>query len=148
MNQINRSRQFALVLFLVSPLALSAVGCSNVSQVALERETSNIKLIAVVYGKYLRKNRGRPPVTREAFREFLSQNCEAFDAGTADEILVSERDNEPYKILCAKKLPQTSSNVYVACENTGVNGLRFAATSLGSVEEVEADKLGDLLKSD
>ena len=146
---INRSGQFTVVLFMVLSFLFSAVGCSNVSQVAVERESSNIKRIAIVYGKYIRENRGRPPATEDAFKKFLTLNSKAFGVDNADEILVSERDNEPYKILYGKKLPKTASgDLYVACETTGLDGLRFAATSLGKVEEVEADKLSSLLKSD
>jgi hypothetical protein len=130
-----------LLANLILPAAFLLAGCGgNPQQEA--RESSNIKPLAVLYGRYINSHQGKPPPDEAAFKAFVkgldANQLAASGAKDADSIFISARDKQPYVILYGNDVPNASMKaVVIAYEQQGVGGKRYIATSLAQVQEVD-----------
>ena len=119
-------------------LVASLMGCTSSDPGAADRQSSNLKPLAVLYGVYLREHRGQPPANEEEFktwvRNYDAKKREAVGAKDAESIFVSSRDNKPYKFVFGGSQTHDAVVVY---EQEGVNGKRYVGTSVGNVEELD-----------
>ena len=137
------------LLLVLTTLALSGCG-GNPQQEA--RESSNLKPLAVLYGRYLASHQGQPPPDEAAFKSFVkgldARQLEAAGAKDVESIYSSTRDKQPYVILFADAIPKASSaDVVVAYEQQGVGGKRYVATSLAQIKEVDEPEFRRLVPS-
>ncbi len=118
-------------------LCAMIAGCGGESQEHIDRETSNMKPLVILYGKFLSRNRGQPPANEEAFKKFIqaaaATTLESFEVANVDELFVSSRDGKPYGIRY-RGMPPLPDDI-VIYEQDGVDGVRYVADSLGSVTE-------------
>jgi hypothetical protein len=122
--------------------SLLAVGCGS-NENKVEQETSNLKPLMVLYGRYVGQHRGQPPPNEAAFKEFIkSADTSALPSGggkNIDSLFISTRDQKPYQIIygAANGPPGPGGQPVVAYEQEGVGGRRYVASVLGAIEEVD-----------
>lgn len=105
----------------------------------------NLKALAVYYGGYTGQNKGVGPPNEEAFKKFIRTRTppelENFgvDPANLDPLFISPRDNQPYGIAWGLRgaMPGPNGAGMVIWEQTGVNGKRYVADSIGKIEEVD-----------
>lgn len=132
-------------------LLVLMAGCR--SQTASQStEESNLKPLAVFYGRFQAQHRGQPPKDEAEFKEFLKTmtpaDLETFKLKSADEIFTSSRDKQPYTIVYGP--PQGPAKgpggaPIIAYEKVGVGGKRYIASSLGGIEEVDEARFKELV---
>jgi hypothetical protein len=120
-------------------LSLLAAGCGGGQSQSEETEQSHIKVLAIMYGKFMRPNRGQPPANEKAFREYVEaqDNRLVKKIGGVDQMFISERDQKPYVVFYGKDAQK--ANGVVAYEQEGVGGKRFVADEL-VVEELDEEQ--------
>jgi len=132
-------------LGLVALLVVGAVsGCGGAQRKAREISESNLKPLAILYGQYISRNRGRPPPNEAEFRAFIKslppERLAALTANRdADSLFISPRDQKPYVVVYggAKGPPGPGGAPVVAYEQEGSRGKRFVASSMGAIDEVD-----------
>lgn len=142
-------RFLSLVLML---LVIASVGCGGTQSASQETESSNLKPLAVFYGRYVAQHRGQPPANEAEFKKFLSslppEELQQFAVDSVESLLVSSRDGQPYVVVYGKPTgpPLGPGGMpIIAYEQTGVNGKRFVASSIGGIEEVDAARFQELV---
>lgn len=142
----------AVGLVALAVLVLPLFGCGskreNVAQIQ-----SNLRPLAMFYGQFQGRN-GRAPASEVEFKAYLRAlppaDLTTWGATDVDGLFVSSRDGQPYVVLygdAAKKAPGPADSRVIAYEKTGVGGKRFVATVLGSVEEVDEARFGQLVSN-
>ena len=141
-------------LALLAVLALFA-GCSGSQEAkSAAREQSHIKTLAILYGTYVGSHRGQVPPNEAAFKQYVQASTAQGRAGVtvADpkSLFVSERDSQPYVILygdAARRAPPggPAGAAVVIYEQVGVDGMRFVASNMGAVEEVDQERFKQLV---
>jgi hypothetical protein len=127
--------------FLAGIVLLSAAGCTDVE--AVQEQSSTIKPLAVLYGKYVGEHRGQPPAGEAEFKAYIEASgkpiLEANKISDVESLFTSSRDHQPYVILYGPLTgpPGPAGQPVFAYEKVGVNGKRYVASSLGAVEEVD-----------
>lgn len=122
-------------------LAFLLAGCSNSAQEAA-KESSNIKPLAIFYGQYVGRHQGQAPPNEAEFKAFVKENqstVQGLTIADADALFISSRDNKPYVVIygAATGPPGPANQPVVIYEQEGVNGMRYVASTLGAVEEVD-----------
>lgn len=117
-------------------------GCTGPQNASSEREQSNLKPLAILYGQFMGQHRGQPPKNIKDFKEFAASKSEMlnqFKVANADALLTSSRDGEPYIVVFGKASgpPGPGGAPVIAYEQTGKDGKRWIATSIGAVAEVD-----------
>jgi hypothetical protein len=129
-------------------------GCGGSQRASAPREESNLKALAVFYGRYLAQHRGQPPQNVDAFKGFLAtvgaEELQVFQINSTDELFISERDGQPFTVLYGT-LTATEEGLggapVIAYEQQGVRGKRFVANWLGEIEEVDDARFRQLVPS-
>jgi hypothetical protein len=139
---------------LLAALVLFA-GCSGGGEAkSAAREQSHIKTLAVLYGTYVGSHRGQLPPNEAAFKQYVQASSAQSRGGVTvadpQSIFVSERDAQPYVILygdAARRGPSggPAGSPVVIYEQVGVDGLRFVASNMGAVEEVDQARFKQLV---
>jgi hypothetical protein len=139
------------VLLAVSASLLIACGCTRNQKQSAPQETSSLKSLAIVYGRYLSTHRGEPPADEAGFKQFVQslppEQLAAMKATDTNQLFTSARDHEPYVIVYGKPTgpPGPAGSPVIAYERTGVEGKRFVASSMGAVEEVDEARFKQLV---
>jgi hypothetical protein len=129
--------------------SLLAAACGS-NENKVKQESSNLKPLMVLYGRYIGQHRGQPPPNEAAFKEFVkSTGAAELPAGAkdADSLFTSTRDNQPYVIIYgpAKGPAGPGGQPVVAYEQQGVDGKRYVASTLGAIEEVDETRFRTLV---
>jgi hypothetical protein len=122
--------------------AAATLGCGPASETPALPNTSHIQLLAGLYNKAAR-DLGRYPKNEQELKQTIGKmdvNLEAMELSSIDEVYLSERDGQPLVIV----LPPTPTGV-IAHEQTGVDGKRLVAFSLGNVQEVDESQFRELV---
>lgn len=119
-------------------------GCGVKSETAEVAELrSNMRSLAVAYGNYIKTNRGRAPKSEKQFRAWIEKQgpdeLEILGVESVDDIFISTRDNEPYVVVYGKQ------KQIVAYEAVGVEGQRYVADNIGSIELVDEARFSELV---
>jgi hypothetical protein len=129
-------------------VALSGCGSEKQSE---EREQSNLKPLAVLYGQFTAQHRGQAPSNEDEFKKFIQalppEKLASFKVANVDILLVSARDQKPYVVVYgpAPSAGSSPTNRVIAYEQTGVGGKRFVAFSVGKIEEVDQARFKELV---
>ena len=131
-------------LLAAAALVLSSAGCSGSAKEAAQ-EASNIKPLSIFYNQYVGQHQGRPPPNEIEFKVFVKENqalITGLNVADADALFISSRDNKPYVVIYDVPTgpPGPGMQPVVIYEQEGVNGMRYVASSLGAVEEVDEAK--------
>lgn len=140
-----------LALLVISASLLIACGCTKNQKQSAPQETSSLKSLAIVYGRYLGTHRGEPPADEASFKQFIQslppEQLAAMKATDTAQLFTSARDHEPYVVIYGKPTgpPGPAGSPVIAYERTGVEGKRFVASSIGAVEEVDEARFKQLV---
>ena len=154
MQHLNRITDPQAIMKTVLVLTgLIATGCPTPGTDSEEREQSNLKPLAILYGRFTGQHRGQPPANEEEFKEFIkslsSQELEQLPGNPtdADSLFISSRDNKPYKVIYGSPMgpPGPAGAPVIAYEQEGLDGTRFVASDLGAVEEVDDARFKELV---
>lgn len=142
--------QARLLLFALALVA--TVGCLGSQTASQEKEESNLKPLAVFFGRYLAQHRGQPPQDEAEFKQFLTEispeELKTFNLTSTDQIFVSSRDKQPYVIIYGQPTGPSKGPggaPIIAYEKVGVGGKRYVASSLAGVEEVDETRFRELV---
>src|SRR6476660_5188206 len=128
-------------------LLLCAVGVSASAGCGARASTANddqlrpaMKLLGLQYGIYL-SEKGTPPPDEPALRNYLHSRLTVlsdFGVKSVDDLIRAGRDGQPLKVIYGIKVPlrEHPEYVWVAHEQAGVGGKRFACDSRGGVYEI------------
>lgn len=120
-------------------VATSGCGGGAAKQKAVEENASNLKPLAVLYGRFCQQHRGKGPANEEEFKKFVqafsADELKTIGATSADDVFVSARDKQPFQIRYG--LQMAGAAEVIAWEQTGADGRRMIGNSLGAVEEVD-----------
>jgi hypothetical protein len=108
-----------------------------------------LDILATFYKEYLDSHRGIPPKDMESLREYLQTQAETIELykqrnliGSLEELLTSARDEQPFVIMFGKlvELSEMPGAVWIAHEQTGVDGKRMASRLQGGVDVLDAEQ--------
>lgn len=123
-------------------------GSAKVEPQPVERSLQNL---IVVYGQYLRNHRGDAPADEKAFRKSIEEISESDRAsrGLSDiaALFTSPRDKQPYVVRYGSKIgaPGPNGAPWVAHEKDGQGGKRYVGFATGQMEEVDEQRLQEIL---
>lgn len=143
---MNRSNCRSLTCVAILSLVL---GCQNDAPNSAT-ESSDLKPLAVLYGRFIGSHQGRGPKDEQEFKEFIksqsSQELSGLGVTDIESLFVSTRDKKPYKLkfYATPPVPGKSMNVF-AWEQDGIKGKRFVAGTLGEVMEVDEAAFRELV---
>ena len=113
----------------------SAAGCGNGSQpAAAAPNDARLRGVLVTYATATR-NLKRPPENLEELKAVV-----ASVADDPAEYFRSAGDNEDFLIVWSMRLNSAPPGTLLACERTGVNGVRKGVTTDGKVREISAEE--------
>jgi hypothetical protein len=143
---MNRKKGRTLVALLAWILV---AGCESPKTFS-ETEASNLKPLAVMYGRYIGSNQGRGPKDQQEFKAFIQsrpkEELTNLNASDVESLFVSSRDKKPYKFKFDSKpaVPGQSANIF-AWEQDGLDGKRYVAGTLGEILEIDEQKFRELV---
>lgn len=146
MNSKNRVH-LAVLMICLFPIGMS--GCGSPKTFS-ETEASNLKPLAVMYGRYIGSNQGRGPKDMQELKSFIQsrpkEELANLNINDVESLFVSSRDKKPYKFKFESKpaVPGQSASIF-AWEQEGIEGKRFVAGTLGEVLEVDETKFRELV---
>lgn len=143
MSTIGRSAS-SLSRLAIAAICLGMQACTP-APVPQSQSEKNLQALAVFFGRFISQNKGVSPPNEEAFKKFIRglrpADYENFgvDPNNLDALFTSPRDNQPYGIAWGVRaaMPGPDGAGMVIWEQTGVNGKRYVADSLGKIEEVD-----------
>ena len=128
-------------------VSLAAAGCSKAKSGGGEDPNSRLKALMAIIGQATSRL-GHPPKTEKELRDYIASEgtatLESFKVASADELLVSPRDNQLYVIVYGKPDPKMAPGVIVY-EQTGQDGVRKVGFNLGYVEEANETRFRELV---
>jgi hypothetical protein len=137
-----------IVLGAVVVALLAGCGTTTASR---ETESSNLKPLAVLYGQYTGTHKGQPPASEDEFKAYLKtvrpEVLKSLNVADTESLFVSSRDQKPYVIKYGKvQGPAGPGGMPVfVYEQEGVGGMRYVATSVGAVAEVDEARFRELV---
>lgn len=131
------------ILLMLMATVFATMGCKPAEDPAARQQADSMNGLAICYGQYISQHRGRPPKNEKSFRKFIDAQpaafLESFGASSADDLLVSPRDGEPYVVAYGRPAK------IIAYEKTGVDGMRYVSDDLGIVKEVDEATFAELV---
>ena len=135
---------------LLALVAFSFGGCDASAPEVNPKTEAQFKVLGILYGKYMGNTRGKPPANAEQFLDFLKGKKPSWEkiVNSAEQLLVSPRDNEPLKVLYGEdvtKQRQTASP-WIAYEQSGVDGMRQVVSVRGGLKLMDDAELQSVIK--
>lgn len=139
-------------LFACLAVLVLTFGCGETDpgDLLAEANDSNIQRLANLYTTYQSRNNWRGPASEADFKAFLTgwnpkklENI-GVDPGAIDELFISSRDGEPFKVRYKVPGHIMGSNAPVVFEATGVDGMRMVGMldmTSREVDEAEYERL-------
>lgn len=140
---------FALVMLGATALLTGCSGADANSMIA-DANDSNVKRLATLYSFFHIQNRNKGPKDEAQLREFIEAQDPkrlqrgGIDASKLDDLFVSERDGESFKVRYGVNTVIRGPALPVVFESTGIDGMRqvgFCNGLMQEVDEVEYDRL-------
>ena len=131
---------FVLLVGLLLPLLLAGCGRRTTQQ---PEGFAHFKAIAVIYGKYQGRHRGKRPKNLDDFKAFVEKGqtdmLSRFGVDGVEKLFVSPRDGEPLVFDFSNSSDSNLEHV-IAYEKTGVGGTRVVVSAMGSVELLDREE--------
>ena len=142
-------RQIRLLkLVSTATLLLFASGCGSGSKAYVDLKSSHVATVAGLYSQFQAANRGRFPKDDSDFKKYINSThkgtLEKMGLATADDLLKSDRDGQPIKILYGKHGMTPDMLEVIAHEEVGVGGMRLVAFRGGGYEEYDEQQFGQI----
>lgn len=149
-NKMNRA--FVLFLFGLASCLGSLGGCgSSPSPTELTQDEAQLKVLGILYGKFMRNHRGRGPKDRQEFLEYLRTTPRSWEkmADSAEQFTVSTRDGQPVVLLLGdvSKYQDDRGDIWVGYEAEGVDSQRKIFSIRGRVREIDEQELENYFPS-
>jgi hypothetical protein len=148
MDQTYRLPVIAAVLMV--GVALSGCGQADPDAAIAKVNETNLQRVANLYFTYQMKHNWRGPADEASFKKFLREYNPrkleriGVDPAAIDELFISQRDGEPFKIRYGLKGSAMGSSEPVVFESMGVDGQRrvgFLNMEQRDVDEAEYNAL-------
>lgn len=145
--RINKSVSTGL-LILLGAFFVSAMGCGGgptADAVIADSNKDNMQRVINLYERFQMKNQWKGPKDDAEFKEFINgldnKTLERMGIapGERESVLISDRDDSPFKIRFGVKGSARGSNEALVFESVGVNGVRVVGFSTRLTEEVSDD---------
>lgn len=153
MGSSTRPRQ-RLKLWIGIVLGCGVLGCGllmgcGASRTAPEQlERSNLKPLAILYGRFMARHRGLRPANEAEFKQYIESDGSdlqsSYGVTDTEDLFVSPRDKTPYVVLYGDPRNQVNQDL-IAYEQEGVEGNRLVVDSLAIVREVDEDHFRELV---
>lgn len=126
----------------VSALLAMLVGCGETASTGDPDGRDRLKVLGRLFGRLVAQQQGEAPANEAALLAFLEReraSWEGFGLTTPQELLQSPRDGQPLQVIYrgSRGADSVSGTPYACVEQTGVDGIRWAATIRGSVDELD-----------
>lgn len=112
------------------------------------KATSRLRALVSLYNRHIIAN-GKPPADATAFEQFIAEKggamLEKLQVDTPKELLISERDGEPFVVVYDGSPPAGSSREVVAYEKQGIDGRRWVGFRIGAIEELDEPQFQELM---
>jgi hypothetical protein len=119
-------------------------GCGSGTSATVDLKNTHIATISGLYAQYQARNRGRFPKNDADFKKYINEQAKGtldlMGLASADELLTSERDRQPIKVLYGKHGMTPDMIEVIAYEETGNNGLRLVAFRGGGYDEFDQER--------
>lgn len=143
------SRLLVVLLLLgISTTFVGSVGCSSAEPVVDPVDQAHLKVLGILYGKFLSKNRGRAPINQDQFLDYLSAKRPSWEkiVNSAEQLMTSPIDGKPLVVLYGKAYDRQDSlgTSWIAYESEGINGRHQVINIRGDVEKMDAQQLKQL----
>jgi hypothetical protein len=126
----------------------SAQGCGGSHAASESYERSNLKPLAILYGRFMARHRGQPPANEAEFKRYVQSDgsdiSSSFDVTDAEGLFVSPRDQKPYVVLYGDPRNRVHQDL-IAYEQEEVKGRRLVVDSLTIVREVDEEHFRELI---
>ncbi len=123
-------------------------GCDSVEPATTSVDQAHLKVLGILYGKFLSKNRGQAPLNRKQFVEYLNSKRLSWEklANDAEQFLTSPFDGKPLIVLYGKSYHQVNrqGTFWMAYENEGVDGSHRVINIRGDVEKMDPQQIKQL----
>jgi hypothetical protein len=134
-------------------LSLALAGCNREQPTGPSPAETRIARLGRSYAIYSGQNKGRPPKSLDELRRYVAARTTADDmaamgVSSVDELFVSPRDGEAYKLIVLPRLPPPVAGEpgpVVIYEHSGRGGMRWVAYLGGATEEVDEHKFQQLV---
>ncbi len=140
-----------VLLFVITIVFVSSVGCSSSATAPNSDNEARLKVVGILYGKYLKQSRGNASADQKQLAMYLESERPNWEklAESTEQLLISPRDGKPLVLLGGKELAQQRSEgaFWVAYESEGINGKRQVVSARGLVEEMDEQKIEQVFPS-
>ncbi len=137
-----------LLLFGISATFVGSVGCSSAEPAVDPVDRAHLKVLGILYGKFLSKNRGQAPANQDQFLDYLRAKRPSWEkiVNSAEQLMASPADGKPFVVLYGKAYSRQDSlgTSWMAYELEGVNGRHQIINIRGDVEKMDAQQLEQL----
>lgn len=137
-------------LALLTMIVWSLGGCSQSVPEVNPKTEAQFKVLGILYGKYMGNTRGRPPAGEEQFLDFLKGKKPSWEkiVSSAEQLLVSPRDNEPIKVLYGEDVTKQrqTATPWIAYEQNGVDGMRQVVSVRGGLKLMDDEELQSVIE--
>ena len=140
----NCGTQLALLVLLL------VTGCSAKSKDAIHSASPRLRIVAVIYGRYMGNFGGKMPAGADGFAQYINLNERqllkqyGFESG---EQLLANSDDQPRLIVLYGADRKRTGTKFVAIEEVSGGAQRYGVDPLGIVEEISPEQAGSLLVS-
>jgi len=146
---ISTSRLLVVLLLLgMTATLIGSVGCTSVESTVNPVDKAHLKVLGILYGKFLSKHRGRAPANRDQFLDFLNSKRPSWEkiVSSAEQLITSPLDGKPLSVLYGKAYIQLNNQdtFWMAYEREGVNGLHQVINIRGNVEKMDSQQINTL----
>ena len=126
------------------------MGCGGSSAAPEQLDRSNLKPLAMLYGRFMARHRGLPPANEAEFKRYVQSNgsdiLSSYSVTDTEGLFVSPRDQKPYVVLYGDPRNRLNQDL-IAYEQEGVAGKRLVVDSLAIVREVDEEHFRELVAS-
>ncbi|MBX3420526.1 MAG: hypothetical protein KF752_03110 [Pirellulaceae bacterium] len=123
-------------------------GCSRQDSSA-ETEASNLKPLAVYYGRYIGAHRGKRPANEKQLKDFIAKRpiaeLQMMGVHDVEALFISSRDNQPYRFRFQSGASKPNEIEVFAWEQVGAGGVRYVAGTLGQVVAADEERFRQLV---
>jgi hypothetical protein len=126
-------------------------GSGGAGAIGSKDDVSHLRVVGILYGRYMEAHGRAAPANEEQFIAFLQQEPGNWNklAPTAKELLASPRDGQPLVVVYGRPLKDDPEIGFplIAHEKTGVDGQLIAISSSGTIVPKSSEDIARLFPS-
>ncbi len=127
----------------------TSVGCGSSKPVGPSTvDEAHLKVLGILYGKFLGSTRGRAPKDQQQFVNYLNSKRPSWEkiVDSPQQLLTSPRDGKPFVVLYGEAYRRQPNSVtpWMAHEQEGLDGKQQVISIRGSVKEMDSAEVASL----